>query len=216
MLSFNLGVRVFYPVLSEAARESKNIYSVKLEQILRQLLPILLVFVLLTFAYAPPFFEYLYKNEYGPAGAITQLLAVMTWFMIVYDLYHKVPVSYGAPQTTAFCSFITSVFRVLLSFIAFTYFGLTGFIIGLAVGSIIGVITVQVWMFRQGIVLSFYELRLSIFFFLVIALYYGAAYVVSGEYQKEILAIILSLVAASFLYFSYKAQISAYIKKSPT
>ena len=216
MLSFNLGVRVFYPVLSEAARESKNIYSEKLEQILRQLLPILLVFVLLTFAYAPPFFEYLYKNEYGPAGAITQLLAMMTWFMIVYDLYHKVPVSYGAPQTTAFCSFITSVFRVLLSFIAFTYFGLTGFIIGLAVGSIIGVITVQVWMFRQGIVLSFYELRLSIFFFLVIALYYGAAYVVSGEYQKEILAIILSLVAASFLYFSYKAQISAYIKKSPT
>ena len=102
---------------------------------------------------------------------------------------------------------------MLLSFIASTYFGLTGFIIGLAVGSIIGVITVQVWMSRQGIVLSFYELKLSIFFFLVIALYYGAAYVISGEYQKEILAIVLSLVATSFLYFSYKVQISAYLRK---
>ncbi|RUM92157.1 MAG: hypothetical protein DSZ28_09900 [Thiothrix sp.] len=213
MLSFNLGVRIFYPVLSEAARESKEIYSQKLDQVLRQLLPVLLVFVLLTFAYAPPFFEYLYKNEYGPAGGITQLLAIMTWFMIIYDLYHKVPVSYGAPEYTAFCSFVTSIFRVFLSLIAFTYYGLNGFIIGLAAGSIVGIITVQIWMFKQRIVLSFYELKLSLFFFLVVGLYYGAQYGFDGVYHKEILAVAVTLAASSFLYFSYRVQIIAYTKK---
>ncbi len=214
MLSFNLGVRIFYPVLSEAARESKAVYSQRLDQVLRQLLPILLVFVLLTFAYAPPFFDYLYKDDYGPAGGITQLLAIMTWFMIIYDLYHKVPVSYGAPEYTAFCSFVTSIFRVFLSFLAFTYYGLTGFIIGLAAGSIIGIITVQAWMFRQGIALSFYELKLSSFFFLAIVFYYGAGYALSAMYQKEILAVVLTLVAGYFLYSSYKVQLYDYRKKS--
>jgi O-antigen/teichoic acid export membrane protein len=213
MLSFNLGVRILYPVLSEAARESKDIYSLKLDQVLRQLLPILLAFIMLTFAYAPPFFEYLYKSDYGPAGGITQLLAIMTWFMIVYDLYHKVPVSYGAPEYTAFCSFVTSVFRVLLSLLGFQAFGLPGFIVGLATGSVIGVSTVQVWMFRKGLVLSFYELKLSLFFFLVIALYYGSPFVIGGVYQKEILALFITALAAFFLFFSYKTQITAYMRE---
>lgn len=213
MLSFNLGVRIFYPVLSEAARESRNIYSQKLDQVLRQLLPILFVFVLLTFAYAPPFFTYLYKNEYSSAGSITQLLVMMTWFMIIYDLYHKVPVSYGNPEYTAFCSFVTSVSRVLLSLLGFAYFGLNGFIIGLAVGSVIGVATVQVWMFRHGIMLSFYELKLSLFFFLIIVFYYGAQYVVDSMYLKEILAVALTLVVVYFLYVSYRVQIATYLKK---
>jgi Ca2+/Na+ antiporter len=102
---------------------------------------------------------------------------------------------------------------VLLSLLGFQAFGLPGFIIGLAMGSAIGIFTVQVWMFRKGLVLSFYELKLSSFFFLIIALYYGALFVIDGVYQKEILAFFITVLAASFLFFSYKTQIIAYVRE---
>jgi hypothetical protein len=98
--------------------------------------------------------------------------------------------------------------------VAYVYFGLTGFILGLAVGSIAGVVVVKIWLFKNGIKQSFYELKLSVVFFLLIAFYYGSLQIIDSTYQKEMLAVIITLLAFGFLYYAYREYILTYIRSS--
>ncbi len=207
MLSYNFSLRILYPVLSEAARGSGEDYADKIHETMKHILPALLIFCLLTFAVAPPFFTYLYKADYIAAGRITQYLAVMTWFMILYDLYQKVPVSYGVPKYTALFSFVTATSRIGLSIAGFYLWGLEGFILGLAAGSIIGVGLIQIWMAARDIRPDTYEVRLSALFVGV----FLANLLLRREFEidhfNELFAVALVLLTAGFGYLSYREPI---------
>lgn len=213
LLSFSLGMKILYPVLSETARDSRHLYGMKLREVLNKILPLLLAFCILTFAFAPLFFGLLYKDDYGPAGTITQYLALMTWFMVLYDLYQKVPVGYGVPRYTAFASFITSVFRVGLSLLAFQYFGTPGFIFGLAIGSIVGIVVIQVWMQRNKIQTSLQDIPYSLAFIGVGLIYYGLEEWLQIETLDWYFAPTVSVAVAVFLYWSYQGPINSFIAK---
>jgi O-antigen/teichoic acid export membrane protein len=213
MLSYNFSLRIVYPVLSQAARGSGENYAEKIHETMRHILPALLVFCLFTFALAPLFFEYLYKDSYLAAGQVTQYLALMTWFMILYDLYQKVPVSYGFPKHTATISFFTSIFRVGMGITAFHFYGIPGFIMGLALGSIIGVGLVQVWMTKYQIKTDTYEIKLSLIFISLFLLHLLLKQYAEIPYFNVISAVIISLFAMSFGYLSYKKPIhNQYLK----
>lgn len=213
MLSYNFSLRIVFPVLSQAARNSSQHYADKIHETMRHILPALLVFCLFTFALAPLFFEHLYKESYLAAGQVTQYLALMTWFMVLYDLYQKVPVSYGFPRQTATFSFFTSVFRVGLGIVAFQYFGIPGFILGLAVGSIVGVGLVQVWMTKHRIQTDTYEIRLSLLFLGLFLLHLGLKKYAGIVHYNEISAIFICFVAVIFGYISYRQPIhNQYLK----
>jgi len=207
MLSYNFSLRILYPVLSEAARGSGEDYADKIHETMKHILPALLVFCLLTFAFAPPFFTYLYKTDYAAAGHITQYLALATWFTILYDLYQKVPVSYGLPQYTAMISFATAASRIVLSIIGFRVLGTEGFILGLALGAMIGVGLIQLWMMQRDIRPDTYEVRLSILF---VAIFVGQLALKNGletRWFNELFALALALFTAGFAFFAYREPI---------
>ncbi len=213
LLSFSLGMKVLYPMLSETARDARDLYGEKLREVLNKVLPLLLAFCILTFAFSPLFFSLLYKEDYNPAGTTTQYLALMTWFMVLYDLYQKVPVAYGVPRYTAFASFVTSVFRVGLSLIAFQYFGVLGFIFGLAIGSIVGIIIIQIWMQQNDIKAGFKDIPFSLAFIGLALIYYGLKNWLQINTFDLYFAFTISVIVLSFLYFSYQDAINQFLAK---
>ncbi len=186
----SLTEKIVYPSLSEVARVDPSAFGERMVDTLRQVLPILLIMSLAVVAASPLFFAYLYKADYAPAGEIAQSLAVMVWFMAIYDTFQKVAIAYGKPQVGALAAFIAAGARVALSLIGFHYFGLQGFIFGLALGSIGGLIFLYAWLASNGIRHRHVELIYSIV--LLVAFY-----------AKDLLEIVSSLgaMANNWIHF---------------
>lgn len=208
LLSYQLGAKIVYPVLSEAARESKGAYGQRLGEVLGRIFPLLFVFVVIIFAVAPLFFKLLYQAAYHSAGYYTQILVVMTWFMILYDIYQKIPVSYGLPKVTALASGVTALLRIVFSVVLYYRFGLTGFVFGLAAGSIMGVVAVQVWMRMNGIGGTLAELYPSLGIVGLLLIHHQAAARYGEHLAFDVVTALLGLaLAAGFVFRTYNAQI---------
>lgn len=217
MFCYQLGQKVLYPVLSQAARNSESEdYSARVQESLAHLLPVLLIFCLLTFALAPTFFDYLYKDAYQAAGRTTQYLAFMTWFMILYDLHQKIPVSYGSPMHTALFSGITAILRVALSIVGYRLFGIPGFVLGLSAASILGVGFIQLWMAKRHIAVGSLELKLSGLFLVIFLSQFLWHDQITNRFSNELYAVLVIIVVGALGYWSYRAPINRQIVKLRT
>ncbi len=212
-LATTLLARIVYPLLSEAARVSKVEFEDRLAESLRQVLRILVLMTLIFIAVSPLFFRYFYKSEYAAAGEIAQAAVIMIWFMMLFDLFNKVPVSYGKPEVGALSSFISAAARVVLSVAGFHYYGVEGFLGGLTVGSLVGLAYVYTWLRGNGLRHSFVELK----FCLVVVGLYAVVRASRGlsplpdEYTEMVVAALILVGVAASAYRLYGERVTSFV-----
>ncbi|MGF1645198.1 MAG: oligosaccharide flippase family protein [Thiotrichales bacterium] len=209
----SLTEKIVYPSLSEAARNNMASFGERLVETLRQILPILLIMSLAVVAISPLFFAYLYKTEYAPAGEIAQALAVMVWFMAIYDMFQKVAISFGKPEVGALAAFISAISRVALSLVGYHYHGLDGFIFGLTLGSIAGLGFLYLWLASNSIKHRYIELIYSI---ILLAAYFSKDLIElwSPTNHHWVHFVLVGTLATAFFVRQYAEHIRRYLPRA--
>ncbi len=166
--------RLVYPALSEASRDSEGSFHHIMTDLKKVLLPLIGAMLIFSWFAAPYFFGYLYPEAYHDAGWISQYIVLMIWFMVLSDFHSAVFIAHNEPKITAIVSLSVVALRVVFSTVGYQLFDLPGFILGMAVGSMIGYLTYKVLLRQRQGYSNYYELVLFAVGLLFVALFaYG-------------------------------------------
>lgn len=173
LVSQKLIFSVLFPVVSSSVREGKEgpDIDLEMEQILKGFLPILLVGSLAIFFGARLLFGYLYADGYQGAIKMTQYLVPVFWLMMIYVIGNRVIISKNRPGLAASFSAMCAMTRILACILGYQILGVAGFILGLGVGSMLGILLQQFWM-RTYMQLRFnYLISRTLVLFSVLGIY---------------------------------------------
>ena len=206
--------KIVYPAIAEASREKIDDISRELDKILQGFMPIVLAGTLFVFAVSPLFFHYLYREDYHQAGYIAQVMAIMFWLMTVYAILNKLAISFNHPHVAAKVSAGTAVARVALSLLGFYLFGVSGFILGLATGSLLGSFAMLRWLKSSQNIHHTYLIKLTFPLVVVIASYFAVGHYIDNQLAFTwIVAVLISLAISLYLYQSYQQFIPLILEK---
>jgi len=206
--------KIVYPAIAQASRSKVDDMSRELDRVLRGFMPIVLAGTLFVFAVSPLFFHYLYREDYHQAGYLSQIMVFMFWLMTVYAILNRLAVSFNRPHVAAKVSAITAVARVALSLLGFYLFQLNGFILGLAIGSLLGSFAMIGWLKSSQNIRHTYLVNLTIPLAGIIVIYFTVNHFVENKLTFSWLAAILISVGISvYLYRSYQHFIPLILEK---
>jgi len=171
-LGRTVATEVLFPALSEKNRRSPEDLARKLSEARGVMFRLALLMVLGVVFAAPAFFIALYDARYHPAGYIAQWIAPLTWMMIVYFTSTRTLLAVGDSRSLV----VTNLVRVLVAVPAALlgyywghlpasmwsgYFegGLTGFVLGLALGLVGSELAAGVLLHRRGLHVLMQDLR---------------------------------------------------------
>jgi len=94
--------------------------------------------------FAPVFFEQLYDERYAGAGVISQWLSIYIWAQILLCSMERVPLALGNPKAL-FISNVIVTSGYAFAVPGYLWFGLHGFILGLAAGVLLAHLILLRW-----------------------------------------------------------------------
>lgn len=197
--------KLVYPALSAASRDGRVVFQEKLTDLKHILLPVIVSLLFLCFFISPYFFRFLYPEAYHAAGWIAQYMLLMIWFMVLSDFHGSVFIANNEPKTTAITSLFVVAVRLAVSLAGYYYYDLPGFIIGMAVGSMMGYLVYKLLLSRRHQYDNHYEILLTAF-----AALFGLIYLLSSrflpgiDWEQILLSLCFVIVMAIGLLIYYK------------
>ncbi len=220
-IAYGIGIvligKLVYPLAAELSRSSVSSGEVdaSIEKTLRGFMPVVLAGSLLLFVFSPLFFKVLYSDVYHVSGEYSQFMVVVFWVMMLYWMLNMILTGFKRPGLAAAFAGVTAALRTVFCIWGYHAYGMTGFMAGLGLGSIIGISALYVWIrFYAGLKMH-YCFRASALLFVPVVLYSILVPVFSDHLAlyQWIAAIITSAGVACFLYRIYAAQAFAFIRK---
>ncbi len=160
---------VLFPLLSNHTRTNKESLSGKVQQARRIVLPAATCILLPVTLLAPSFFQLLYDDRYHDAGWMAQLLCISVWFSMLIFTSGSALLAIGNTRALAISNAANVVVTIAGCLIGFFLFGMTGFVLGFALGTLAGLVVIQSAMARQGIPILYDDLKYSVILGLFLA-----------------------------------------------
>ena len=136
-IGFQVTQSVLFPALSEAARTNdKDILRKTFERSRKVVLPIGLWCITALTYLAPPFYYYLYREEFASAGWILQCQITFVWFVFLTDAWTRALMVVDDNRSMAIANVVRLGGAVLFAPIGFYIMGIAGLIFGLALASL--------------------------------------------------------------------------------
>lgn len=152
-LGLRLTRQVLFPVLSRQNRIDPNTLPEKI-RLARSMILSVGVFVFLGVALlAPSFFRLLYDERYHDAGWIAQLLAIPVWFSLLRSTGSPALLALGDSRSVAMSTIVNLLTTVTGCLVGFYLYDLVGFVLGIAVGSLVGHVAIELALARRGILI---------------------------------------------------------------
>jgi len=165
--------RLLYPTFAHYAKEDVAQLQKKILQIRSVLLPAMLVSSLIVIVLADPFFFYLYKGSYHDAMWIAPCLVLMLWYNVLINAMDRIPVALGDSKLLANIWALILPVKVVCAYAGYLYFGLTGFIAGLALGSFAGYLRLTVAARKIGLNFLYQDCKYTILLLMTTAFYFA-------------------------------------------
>lgn len=197
--------KLVYPALAAASRENQSVFQEKMTELKHILLPIIVSLIILCFFVSPFFFRLLYPEGYHDAGWIAQYMLLMIWFMVLSDFHGSVFVANNEPKVTALTSLFVVIVRLLASLVGYYYYGMPGFILGMAAGSMMGYLVFkQLLSIRQNYN-NHYEIYLTVFAGIFVLLHFFSSHLLSRvDWEQITLSAIFIGIMGIVLLVYYK------------
>jgi O-antigen/teichoic acid export membrane protein len=113
---------------------------------------------------APTFFGLFYRDEYLGAAVITQLLCIPLWFTALVASCSNALLVHGDSRSVSSANFIVLLMKIPACWFGFAWFGLPGFVIGMAIGNIAGLLRLHQRLIYHGTGLLRQDLFSSLIF----------------------------------------------------
>jgi len=151
--------QVAYPVLTEFARTDRERFEDRVRQVRSAVLPLNVATIVAVALLAPWFFELLYDDRYAAAMWIAPLAAVGTWFTLLNDTVNRSLLALGRTRALAISGLIKALAGAAGALVGFAFFGLPGFVLGLAAGDLGQHVMDVVVLRRNGVSVAAQDLR---------------------------------------------------------
>lgn len=168
-----LAVWILFPALSEKFRTVPEARESVVLRTRGLLLRLALMLTLGVFAIAPAFFAFLYDPRYHEASWMAQALAVSTWFTILYGTTGHTLLALGDSRALTVANLVNLILTVIAALLGFRYFGLSGFILGYAVGTAAGEVSQGILLRRHSVGVVWQDIKYT-------ATFLGAIFTVHG------------------------------------
>lgn len=201
--------KLVYPALAAASRDGQDAFHEKMTDLKHILLPVIVSLLFLCFFIAPYFFRFLYPENYHDAGWIAQYMLLMIWFMVLSDFHGSVFIANNEPKTTALTSLFVVAVRLAASLAGYYYYDLPGFIVGMAVGSMMGYLVYKLLLSKRQAYENNYEILLTGFAALFLLIYFASSRALSNvDWEQMLLSgSFVGLMSAALLVY-YKKFVS--------
>jgi O-antigen/teichoic acid export membrane protein len=133
---------VLYPAVSEIVRTDREALQAKLTEARGVILAAAQFGIVGVILGSPWFFKYLYDDRYVEAAHFAPLLAIAVWLSILHACIFPVLVALGDVRSLAWSNFVKFVSTAAGCLVGHHYLGMPGFIIGNALGCLIGYLVV--------------------------------------------------------------------------
>ncbi|TWU57896.1 oligosaccharide flippase family protein [Rubripirellula reticaptiva] len=153
MVVEKLSSGILYPVLSRFARGSSDGLMPQLRSARGSILAVGAAMVISVFVTCQDFFEFLYHEDYHAAGSICQWLCLSAWIAMLTMTLSPALVAMGKTKEVANSNFVKLPATIIASLAGFHTAGLSGFILGLAIGSLIAHLVVVDALAKTGMLL---------------------------------------------------------------
>ena len=161
MLVEKLCMSILYPLLAKSQRHSIDSMAVELERSRRTILIVGLAMVASVFVWCRPFFETFYHVDFHAAGGICQWLCAATWVGMLSITLSRALVAIGHTRSLATFNATRLLGTICASLVGLRLAGMQGFVIGMAVGALLGHLAIVVSLARHGILLLRQDFQLS-------------------------------------------------------
>lgn len=173
MVIQQLSSRVLYPLYSFDNRSSEGLIYSKIVRLRNILLAFVLLMVICIVVLSEIFFTNFYRDSYIGASWIAPLLCINVWIVSLQATLDGVPLAMGLSRITASVSIIATIAKIFFSIVGFLLFELQGFILGLALGSLVSYTFFSSKLKQLGFSFMRQDLLFTLYLGLTVVLYYG-------------------------------------------
>jgi O-antigen/teichoic acid export membrane protein len=157
-----LANKVMIPFFAEYGRKARELHSASVGRALDRFLPACLLVCVCSFVFSPALFGFFYPLAYVEGGRIGRLLSVVAWFMILQQVPRSALLSIGVSKGVFWLTLANAAFTIAGVTLGYRPFGITGLILGNALGNLAGCFT-GAWEARRhgvraGLPMVFYSL----------------------------------------------------------
>jgi O-antigen/teichoic acid export membrane protein len=151
MLTSSLAGWVLFPLFAHHSRTDTVAYEKAIFTARRFILEgALFLFAGLALV-SPAFFRILYDQRYADAAWMTQLLTIPMWFWILMLSADRAVLAVGESRTLAISNAASLGGKLVACYAGFHFCGLTGFLVGFALGNIAGHVPIVLSLRRRGV-----------------------------------------------------------------
>jgi O-antigen/teichoic acid export membrane protein len=164
--------QVIFPLLAAYARSEPAQLRARFEQSRTTLLRAALVLSMAVLIFSPVFFRVFYKPEYHAAGWMAPLMMLASWFFLLSVTSDRALLARGDSRALALSNLVSFLGKLAGGWFGFQQAGLPGFILGLALGTLLGHVVVQIALAAHGLPIHCQDLRYTLIALLVGGLSY--------------------------------------------
>jgi O-antigen/teichoic acid export membrane protein len=172
---------VVFPSWMKAFRVKDGGYAQRVLRSRQTLLSIGIAGVVGVVTIVPFFLQVLYADRYQGAASIAQLLCIAYWFESLRASATSALLVHGDSRALSGSNFMILIVKVPACWYGFQIYGLEGFLLGIALGNLAGLLRLHQRLRSHGIHLFFQDLRGT----LLVALFGGTGYLVA-EYAIKL------------------------------
>lgn len=157
-----LANQIMFPAVTRFARErSLDAMRDSIVRSRRAFLSLGLIMILALYLFSVPFFSLLYDARYASAGTIARDLSWFIWTVMLQVSVDRVLLALGGAKETTLVYGLRLLAMMVFTLIGYQLSTMQGFIIGLAVGTLIAGIAAHIMLRRHGLMLIGQDLLYS-------------------------------------------------------
>lgn len=172
---------VLMPALAERFRESPDELAGDVRRARLLLFPAAALLFLGAAMTAPAFFKLLYRDVYEAAGWMTQLMVLVGWCAFVQDATSRALLALGDSRSLAMANAARLVATIAFTSIGFWQGSLVGFMLGNALGALVGAVIVGWALSQRGVPVLSIDLGATAVFALVLVVGCGVPVLVAEK-----------------------------------
>ncbi|MCP4093836.1 MAG: oligosaccharide flippase family protein [Planctomycetes bacterium] len=169
---------VVFPVWMESFRRGDKGHTDRVQRSRLGLLSLCIAGLIGVVTVAPTYFTILYRDEYIGAALIAQLLCIPFWFSSLIASCSKALLVHGDSRSVSTANLVILLVKMPACWFGFKWLGLPGFILGMALGNMAGLLSLHLRLISHGTPL----LKQDVVASLALLVFGGAGYFIS-EYS---------------------------------
>jgi O-antigen/teichoic acid export membrane protein len=157
-----LSTTILYPVfVAHAHGQREGEFARKVIRARGAILPPCVVVFLILVLGAPPLFHYFYDPRYEAAGWMAQLLSIYVWFLLLQESVDRALLALGDSRAMMLSNAANVMATLAGCTAGFKFFGMPGFIFGLACSSLAGHLVTQWNLLRHRVNIVWQDLQFT-------------------------------------------------------